>query len=199
MEFNKRLAKLYLEFLKVNTNYSNESLEEIKYVFLSILSELEKLILLFMFFMFLKAEKSFVICCIVLISIRINSGGLHFKGFWTCFLFSLSFFFLSIIVLPLIQVSDFIFFAIIVFNIITCVVFAPLQSKNRPKITQKNRLKSKKKSVALILITVFFLTLSHKKNSPLLWAIFLQNIQLLTGGLYEKKQKYNNKNITGNF
>ncbi|MCL2055546.1 MAG: accessory gene regulator B family protein [Oscillospiraceae bacterium] len=187
---NKRLASRYIDFLKKSTDYSEESLEEIRYVFLSLLSESQRLVLLSLIFGAFGLIKPFLLCLIALVFTRSQSGGLHCKTFWGCFFVSFMIFISAIVVLPGIAVSQTAFLLIMLLNIGICMMFAPVQSPNRPKMSAKKRRKSKIITTASVAVIFAFLLLIGEKNSPVFWIVFLQNIQLFIGGIYHGKEKW---------
>jgi len=195
---NKRLANRYIKFLKRNTDYSFESLEEIRYIFLSILSESQKLLLLTLIFGLVGQIKPFLLCFTALLFTRTWAGGLHCKTFWGCFFVSLLIFAFAIIILPNIAVTLPVTLIIIVLNMGVCIAFAPVQSPNRPKISAKKRRKSKIVTTASVVFIFTFLLIIGEKNNPVFWIVFLQNIQLLIGGIYHAEKKgFRKKDIIG--
>ena len=136
---NKKLIALYLNYLGSVSTYTENQLTEIRYSFLTIISEVEKIALLGIIFIGLGKFADFLICTLILIAIRVFAGGLHFKGFWQCFLFSLAFFLLTIVILPLIPLSDIAYLVIALGGIAINFVFSPVLSLNRPTKDKKKR------------------------------------------------------------
>lgn len=180
--------KIYKEKL-----LSHSDIRKMKYGMTFIWNEMIKLILLLIFFSILDKLYVFLFCIGLLLPIRIFSGGLHFKSGKTCFIMSLSFFCLSIFLLPYI-LSMTLDLAYILMFISTLVIFiySPIASPFRP-------IQNKKRKRILKYLSLFFTLLCHFILFKFifiynkiffecgLWTICLQAFQLfLAKGGYHK-------------
>lgn len=172
---------------------SEVDIEKMTYGLHVILSEGIKLIIYFVFFSTIHHLLEFSFAVLLLVSIRSHSGGLHFYTWLKCFIFSLGFFILVVLVLPnMIWINqNSIYFFLSIFSILITLLFAPKPSKFRPLSNKRLRLKSKLLALASTLIWLLILILvfhPSKLFSIGIWTITLQNTQLLlSGGIKNEK------------
>jgi len=109
-------------------------------------------------------------------------------------LFSIFFFFTTILLSANITLNNTIAFIFFAFILIIVALFSPITSKNRPIYSKDKLLKFKR--IALFIITIHFIMYFMINKNPYLmnsiWVLLLQSIQLLIakGGLiYEKNIK----------
>ncbi|WP_242860888.1 accessory gene regulator B family protein [Defluviitalea phaphyphila] len=157
-----------------------------RYAMTVIAHEFTKTFLLFIIFSLLGYFKLFLFSFCVLIFIRPFSGGLHFKSPSVCFLVSLIFFLMTVIILPHIFIPNF-FISLIIGGISILLIFlnSPKPSPLRPIINPKRRQNFKYVSTVFSLILlIILLTFIH--NSTFLacgiYTLFLQSLQLLGKG-----------------
>lgn len=118
-------------------------------------NELSKLIILLILFSFIGRSKEFIFSFISLLSTRSFSGGVHFKSYKSCLLFSAIFFTTSIILIT--KINGFILISFLfVFSLVTMILIAPVISKNRPKYSDKKKLHFKHIAFYIILIHFIF-------------------------------------------
>ena len=84
--------KMIWDLLKTNYKFSNYEIRLVRYSLLAIFSELSKFLILFFIFSMLKRELAFVTAVIVLLILRSNMGGIHFKHYLSCLFFTFMFF-----------------------------------------------------------------------------------------------------------
>ena len=112
---------------------SHGDIRKMKYAMTVIWYELLKFILLLVLFFILNKADVFLFSLCLLVPIRIFSGGLHFKNTSVCFIVSLSFFTLAILVIQYL-ISMTITLAIILTIVSTLIIYSysPIPSKFRP-------------------------------------------------------------------
>lgn len=168
-------------------------IEKMTYGLHVILSEVTKIIIYIVFFSIINRLLEFSFACLILFSIRSHSGGLHFYTWLKCFLFTLVFFVLAILILPNITIlnQSGVYYFLGAFSIVTTLLLAPKTSKFRPITNKKRRFKSKVFALASMLICFLLLLLlfHHSKLFAIgIWTITLQNTQLfISGGIQNEK------------
>ncbi|WP_420862987.1 accessory gene regulator ArgB-like protein [Tissierella carlieri] len=164
---------------------------KLKYSLELIIGEVSKLTILFFLFWTLGKTADFIYCSSVLLIIRLFTGGLHFKTYGECLIFSGAFFYITIFLKSNIRIDFRIVLILFMFSLITTIIFAPICSKSRPDFSYKRRWQFKLIGTISILIHFGMYFFTHKNpyfiNS--VWVITLQSIQLLIAKgvmLYEK-------------
>jgi Membrane protein putatively involved in post-translational modification of the autoinducing quorum-sensing peptide len=159
----ENLSRKITDKIVLDNEYTDEDVEKIQYSLEAIIGEVSKMTFLIVFFLSLGRLKYFIFSSIILISIRIYSGGVHGKNNLECLIYSLIIFtFPCIIVIDIINWNIVIFKVLAVFSILIIAFFSPIPSVNRPIISRKRKLKFK------ILATFFCIA----------WIIILFNFSL---------------------
>lgn len=168
-------------FLQTEYHYTNYECKKIKYVSLTILSEISKVLLLFIFFYSLERIQEFVVSTIVLLSVRIFTGGLHLKHYYSCFFVSLLLFFLGICILPeLIAPSALVMSAVLILCIVLIYWIKPVPSSYRPVASNECQKRNSLIAATSILIYTYLIFLLPPSSSLYcgFWIIVLQTLQL---------------------
>ncbi|MBW4827579.1 MAG: accessory gene regulator B family protein [Clostridiaceae bacterium] len=166
---------------------------KLKYSLEIIFSELSKLFILFTLFSILRKKTDFIYSFLTLFLIRTFTGGLHFKTYGKCLIFSGLFFYISIFLKDFISVNFTIISILFIFSLFPIIMFAPITHKSRPSYSYKK--KKQFKIISIILVSSHFLICFFADKSPYfinsIWVTTLQSIQLLIakgGNLYGKKK-----------
>lgn len=184
-----------MNWLKANLNYSQNELELIRYGFSAITMEISKFIIMFILFNSLGKLSEYLFGTLILLLLRINTGGLHFSTYAGCLIFSIFLFYLGCVYLPgryQIRKAEMLtlLFACMTLNY----VIGPVISKQRPDLTSSQIKKSKLtalKFIFLYIIAVFFF--SEKSLIKIgFWMILLQTVQLVIA-YFLRKENYNEK------
>ncbi|WP_352420139.1 accessory gene regulator B family protein [Proteiniborus sp.] len=180
-------------YFKNHINLSEYDSIKLKYILEVILNELSKIIVLFLIFSFLNEQRSFIYCLISLIPLRAYTGGIHYKTYMGCLIFSGIFFLISIYLSNKFSPNYFNVMIQLVFSLLVIVLLAPITSKTRPKYSNKKILKFKFFSILIVLFhfIMYFATKNNPYFAKSIWVITLQCIQLLIakGGLLYEKSK----------
>lgn len=146
-----RLAYTLINYIRSNSDFTNsDDLDKINYAIETILNEAFKILILLILFSALGKLRYFNFSIIILLSIRIFSGGLHSKTFLGCLLWTTLFFTTTSIVAPIIpKVSIGIYYLISLFNLSVIITKSPYPNPNRP-------IKSKKRRQVLKILAIFF-------------------------------------------
>lgn len=183
-----------MNYIKKNTNYDNIKLKEIEYGLVSIYLTISKMIIILIIAYFLGIFWETIIFSTIYNVLRIPSFGLHATKSWICLIISVTFF----IGIPFLV--KIIYFPIIIRIIVSIVgIFfmfknSPADTKKRPIVNKKRRLKLK--IMSTILATVFGI-LSILINNQiivnyLIISLILQNIMISPVTYKIFKQPYNN-------
>ncbi|MBS4535130.1 accessory gene regulator B family protein [Clostridium sp. D2Q-14] len=166
---------------------------KLKYTLQVIISELSKVIILLIIFSFIGKRIYLVYSIITLLSIRIFTGGLHFKTYNGC-LISSCFFFLIILIASInVPLNSLILVTLFVFTIISVIFLAPIPSKSRPMYSTPKIIKFKILGILSILLHYLLYLINNEAlyatNS--IWVLAFQALQLIIGKgvfLYENKR-----------
>jgi accessory gene regulator B len=127
----------------------------------------------------------------VLLLVRTFSGGMHMKSNIGCFIYTLCFLILVIVILPRISLSNIVAFSILSISSIVISFLAPTPNSNRP-ISTKHRYQSlKTRSIILVALTYAVLTVLYYYNVVSLfniglWVVCLQALQMLIASINNK-------------
>lgn len=193
MAFDKTIDN-FADTVQEKKLLSDEDISKMKYGMQVTLNEAIKTLIILLFFITIGRLNDFILAFLILATIRSYAGGIHFYTWTSCFLFSSTFFMLSIIVLPnMPAINNTLFYYIItIYSILMTLLFAPKTSKHRP-ITQKKYI-YKAKWTALIMTLAWLLILfTIFKYSQMfsrgIWTVTLLNFQLMiSGGLNNEKK-----------
>lgn len=163
---------------------------KLKYSIEILFNDISKILILLILFSILDKTKEFICCIIALLTIRPFTGGLHFKSYMVCLLFTGGFFLTSINF----HINFFIPI-LFVFSSITILIVAPIKSKNRPNHSFKKQLYFK--FIGLAIIMIHFAAYLILNENPYLrnsiWIFTLQSIQLLIKigvDIYEERKSH---------
>ena len=177
-----RFAKKIIESNNLNTI---DSLR-ICYALTALKSELTKTILFIIIFYLLGFLDAFLFTMLLIVPVRIFTGGLHFKTDIGCFLSSLSFFLLSVMFLPQMPLSPFTYQVILLISAV-CIWLCPLAPSSKRPIKKADRYLFNKYlsvlySVGYVIIFLFVLHDRYLIRCGI-WAFCLQALQLLLLGM----------------
>jgi accessory gene regulator B len=174
MQPRKKLENL----LNIELKLSISDKKKILYAINVILSEATKLTLLLIISTVIGFVNEFLLSSCLLFLTRPFIGGIHFKSFWKCFLFTSLYYYITIFVKfdlsPLHSLSVFIFSLIII------ITYSPISSSCRPK--QTNYQKTINRSIAILSIISFafsYYTIITPMNSIILMSVLFQSLQVI--------------------
>ena len=176
-------------------NLSELDSVKLKYSLQLIIGNLSKLLILFFLFSVLGYRKDFIYSSLSLFTIRIFTGGLHFKTYAGCLMFSTFFFYISIFLKNNIVLNYSIVTILFILSTLITITMAPVCGKSRPDYSYTKRMQFKITGISFIFI--HFLMYFFKSNNPYfinaIWAMSLQCIQILVakGGVLCEKLKLN--------
>ena len=183
------------------TNYLEEEfglspLDKIKlrYSIEFLINDISKLLILFVLFYILGKRTDFIYSVIALQLIRPFTGGLHFKTYTSCLVFTGIFFATSILLNTYINLDSF-FIILFIFSLTTIFLIAPIPSKNRPNYSNKKQLQFKLRGLTVLIIhfIAYIIVNKHPYLNNAIWVLVLQSFQLLIKkgvDIYEKNVNY---------
>lgn len=190
----KRLSDLIVQNVQDEMSLDHLQTIKIKYAMEVVKSESIKMILLFCFYTMLHLTSLFLFCMVLLLPVRVFSGGLHMKTNITCFIFSFIFFLLSILLLPLILTPDWVDYLLLATSLIIICICSPVATSQKPIVTKEKYFKCK--SMAIVTSILAILILLMLDGQPLyqqcgIWVIFLQALQLAIAFVFKRKEGFN--------
>jgi accessory gene regulator B len=173
---------------------------KLRYSLELIISDLSKCIILLVLFSILGKTPDYVYSLLALLMIRSFTGGLHFKKYIGCMIFTGLFFCISILLKTHISLNFTVLSTLFIFSSFTIIYFAPLCHKSRPNYSNQKR--NKFKLISIILLSFHFISCFFASKNPYLinsvWVMSLQSFQILIAkgvNIYEKR-KLNLKKTT---
>lgn len=129
----------------------------LKYFFQCILFEGSKILLFACIFFWLDLFVEFLVTLVMTILLRTNGGGLHFKRYISCLLFSFLVFITCIFLGLYVQFSNMVAVIILIISIFVCYRTVPIVSANRPPASEKLIRKSKRNTTLVLFIYLILL------------------------------------------
>ena len=153
-----------------------------------IMYDLSKFIVMSLFFYYIGHLTQYLFAVLVSIPLRTQSGGLHFKHYWSCFLFSFGYFTIIICVLGKILLPCSLFLLLMLFCSIINFCLSPIQSATRPLLSDVKRQAIKKKSYIITIYCAVVILIFYQTSfaSVGYWTIILHSLQLLIAYILKK-------------
>ena len=184
--FIRKILKAYKDL----NYYDEDDVDIIRFGLEAFFWEIEKLVYLAVIFVLLGYGWQFLACTVAVMSVRPMAGGFHASTAWRCFWWTLLGFALAILVLPFITLSHTLIVFLGVFSLVSTTIAAPLRSAQMEPIANKDKDKLKK-TVAIIVTVIWFVVLfiyqEHFLATSVIWAMFLQNLQLIITWVRRKR------------
>ncbi len=170
---------------------SEDDQMKLRYSLSVLIGDSSKLVLIYLFFLAFNYQIDYLMSLLVLSIIRLFTGGLHFKTYAGCLLFSLGFFSASISLTHVVILPDIGLMSVGLLSLLAIAVFSPVTSKNRPNYSREKRLQFRLIGCAAVIFHLIgFMAI---KNNPYftiaIWVIFLQAIQLMIAKGVEHREK----------
>ncbi len=168
--------------IKDSYGYSDYEIKLMQYTITAIVSEISKFLILLVFFSSISKTHEFLTAIIVLLLLRCNTGGLHFKHYSSCLLVTFLLILLSTCILPLVLQPNMLATLVL---LLVCIIInyqiGPIQSVSRPAPDHNLYIRSKINSFTFVFL---YLILAYIiQNHPLImigfWTIILQTMQLV--------------------
>ncbi|MBN7771947.1 accessory gene regulator ArgB-like protein [Clostridium aminobutyricum] len=186
----KSISEAYISKLQEENIANGLDIVKIRYALAVLKDELIKTILLICIFALLGQLKPFLMVMLLILPIRLSTGGIHFQRNIPCFLFSLGYFLVAVCLLPLLKVELTFLYSVLGLSILTIAVCPLAPSEKRPIISRKKYLQNKYFSLIYLVIFTFIL-LSSIENQAIIgmciWALALHATELLFIRVHKRK------------
>jgi len=187
------VEKKFKAYLQDEFQFSSLDAGRIIYAIKAIFSELSKLLIALLVALPLGYADEVLIATIVLLSIRCNSGGLHFSHYISCFLFTSAFYVMAI-ALSRYPLSNGYLALGLLLSLGIFLITGPITSVMRPRLTAAEVKKYSHRVIILLLVysSLLILLETLPYRELIYWVIVLQIFQLLCakfarkGEIYEK-------------
>lgn len=174
--------------------YQNESIpeEQKKYVLFHIkcfLYDGSKFLLFLLFFLFINRLDMYIYAFIIMLPLRLTSGGLHFKHYWSCLLFSFGYMLLVTVPLATVRLP----YGVSIIMLLLCIIvngsIGPICSASRPALPQQEIILARQKAIMLtVYATILTILFWETTLAPVgFWSIILHSLQLLIGNMIKKR------------
>ncbi len=179
---NNSLNKIRLKY----PEFTNTKLEEIKYGIESLYLTITKMIILIILSIIFNIKKEFIIFLLLYNGIRIFAFGLHAKKSSWCLISSIIFFIVLPIILKFIIINKFVISILGSILLINYYKYSPADTRKRPIVNVKIRLKYKYLSCIIAIIYLFIaLIINNIYISNLLFSAVLLEGLLINPYIYK--------------
>ncbi len=176
---------------KKNTKeYTEYEKRLIKYYQKCFISEFSKICVFFIIFMFLDVLPEYMIALLTLITLRSNSGGLHYKHYLSCFIVSFLFLYCSIFLSKYVMPPKSILFISTLLCALIGYTLTPITSSQRPPATD-SQIKKCKRNTTIVILFFFLLICICPQVSYIYicyWTVILHILQLIVAHIKEVKK-----------
>lgn len=182
--------KQFFMYLEKELGYTSYEIQIIQYTMKALLYETSKFILMGIFFYMTGFFIEYLFAVLSLIILRTSTGGLHFKSYISCFLFTLTFFIISVIYLPTIHIPVLAMFMILFVCMLITHYIGPVTSCYR-KTPTGILIKNSKRNASLYIFCyclLLFIIPSNQYMTIGFWVIILQTIQLMVAFILKARR-----------
>lgn len=176
-----------------NGELSDYEKEWLKYYLECIFSEGSKIILFLIIFWLLGFIEEFLVALFMLMLVRTNGGGLHFKHYLSCFLVSFLVLYASIMIPKYLHFSTLCSAVILLLCSLISRQLVPIVSDSRPEPTKELISICRKKTTLIILAYILLICIcpNHPYTDIGVWTIIIHTIQLVLAKF--KKRRYSDE------
>lgn len=172
--------KRIYHFLQINYHFSDTEIAKFKYTIEVLFYELSKVLFFLLFFGITHKLADFAVCFFILLPFRSFSGGLHFKRYISCFLFSVLYFSALIFLLCEIPVAPVYKAILLILCSIILFVTGPVPSKKRPvmDLRQYRIFRGITISFALVYSFLILFVDDLPYKNLMFWSVVLHTLQI---------------------
>ncbi|WP_416388372.1 accessory gene regulator B family protein [Gallintestinimicrobium propionicum] len=166
-------------------NLNDYQMRQLKYLIITFASEISKLVLLGILF-YAKFD-SFIFATLILLLLRMSSGGLHFKTYWGCLMFSAMYYIFSIVIFPHIPINVMAQIFLLLFCIAINLKIGAVTSSYRP-MANDHQLHRARRNIFIILSLYLFTYIipTTQYRAIGFWVIILHTLQLTAAYMLQK-------------
>lgn len=163
----------------------------VKYLLQCIVSEGSKILLFSLISLRLHLFSEFAFAMVLLILLRTNGGGLHFKHYISCLIVSFLVMFGSIVLGITFPFSNLISGIILIISIVVGYKLVPVVSANHPPATEKLIQKSKRNTTLILIAYLILICIvpTNRYTNIGVWIIIIHICQLLLAKLPKRRTK----------
>jgi accessory gene regulator B len=180
----------YIEkLIKEELGISAEDYGKIKYVTDVIITEMSKIFIMLLFFLVMGMTKEYIGAIVILLLIRTNSGGLHFRSYFLCTFVSFVVLVLSVLILPSwISISKVACVADMFICLVVSLFISPVRSVYRDEASKEMIKKCHEKVFVYIFVfmVVLYIFPLNSITVAMFWTVNLQMIQLIIANIINK-------------
>ena len=193
------MEKKFKAYLQDEFQFSSLDAGRIIYAIKAIFSELSKLLIALLVALPLGYADEVLIATIVLLSIRCNSGGLHFSHYISCFLFTSAFYVMAIALSRYPLSKGYLALGLLL-SLGIFLITGPITSVMRPRLTAAEVKKFSHRVIILLLVysSLLILLETLPYRELIYWVIVLQIFQLLCAKIARKGEIYEKTVYTKN-
>lgn len=177
------------DYLNIVSDISASEKARLNYFFSCIIYEGSKIILFLLFFALTKHIKGFLYSILILLPLRVISGGLHFKHYLSCLTFSFGYFYLVIVPLSDSMPAYNVTLVTLCIGILINCYIGPVTSDSRPVLSAEDIKRGKLHIfIATIYDTLLTMLFYDTELAPVgFWTIMLHSVQLIIARLRKKR------------
>ncbi len=176
---------------KVQAEYgfSDYQIKLIRFSLTGLFYDASKTLIFFLYFHAAGRLPEFLFAVVPLILLRTRTGGIHFRKYWSCFLFSFAYLYLCINVLPVIlTIHPLVIYPVLLLCAVTDFLIGPASLKEKPSVqdayykdlqkttTKKARIQSFQ--VVFLVAVLIFIFPEQPCLIVSFWTVVLHTIQL---------------------
>lgn len=169
--------------------FSDYQMKLIRFSLTGIFYDVSKTLIFLVFFYAIGKLPEFLFAAVPLVILRTRTGGIHFRKYWSCFLFSFAYFYMCIGVLPvLVNVHPLVVYPVLLVCAILDYMIGPASLKERPAVQDeyykgiKNTAQKKAKiqSFQVVFIVAVLIFIFPEQNCLIVsfWTVVLHTVQL---------------------
>lgn len=170
-------------YIQQNMSLTTREQKLLVYYLKCILYDVSKLIIFLFIFYMLHMLPEFLLAFASLFPLRTICGGLHFRHYWSCFVFSLLYLFLITALFSKIIIPFQVGFILLVLCSVTIYQIGQVRSPSKPSLSDTELLQRKR--IALLAVgceIIFTVLVYHQDFAPIIyWSVILHTAQLLIG------------------
>ena len=177
-----------LRMASENANLNSKEQKFLVFRVKCILYDISKLILFIAFFAGIHKLSSFIFAFLIFYPIRQISGGLHFKHYFSCLVFSFVYMYLVVAVLSPLTLGLAVVVPILTVCTIVIYVIGPIRPPSRPALSKQEFAEHRKKAFSIVCYEAILIVLFFDSNlaSAGYWTIILHTLQLVMAFIIRK-------------
>ncbi len=190
-----QLAEKIGEYLISSNNLNVDDSQKLLFSLKVLIGELSKFIILLAAFSFFRMGKEFFFAVIALLLIRTFTGGLHFKTYTGCLVFTTFFFGASLASARFFPFNTIETIIIAISISFLLAIFSPVVSKNRPVYSSRKLFAYKIIGISIVLIHcgASLITTDNQYLTHAIWVYIFQTIQIIVAKGRENYEKVHEK------